>query len=147
MLINNAISLLARELRDVNTPYQFMDDDLYSALVDGVDELNTRGNREYEVVGTGSSATISPEPGITDKKVWILCSAIQILRGEKIKASATAMTLSNSGGRTDLTSIPEAIGSAVAILQTRVNQILFMERRMDVEGQMGSREKTRQVVE
>ena len=147
MLINDAISLLARELRDTTTPYQFLDDDLYSALIDGVDDMNLEGSQEYEVSGSGASATIIPEPGNIDKKIWILCSAIQLLRGEKIKASATAMTISNAGGRTDLADIPAAIGSAMSDLKSRLSKAISLKHRALTEAQMESREKTRQVIE
>ena len=147
MTINSLIPTLARELRDISLPYQFADDDLFSALVDGVNELNTLHYQQFEISGTGASAAIIPEPNNSEKKLWILASAIILVSGEKIRASANAFVISNAGGRTDLTGIPEALGSAIRILYGRLNKIIEAESRGVTESQMESREKTRQAVE
>jgi len=144
MLVNDAISLLARELRDVDLPYQFTDDDLFSALVDGVDELN---HQQFAVSGSGALAIISPEPDSTEKKIWLISSAIIIISGEKVRAAASAFVLSNAGGRTDLTGIPEALGSALGVFRGRLNKFIELAQRQITENQMISREKTRQVTE
>ena len=147
MLVNDAISLLARELRDVDLPYQFTDDDLFSALVDGVDELNAVYHQQFAVSGSGASAVISPEPDSTEKKIWLISSAIIIISGEKVRAAASAFVLSNAGGRTDLTGIPEALGSALGVFRGRLNKFIELAQRQITENQMISREKTRQVTE
>ena len=147
IFINDLIPLLARELRDVNLPYQFTDDDLFSALNDGIGLMNLEYIQQYDISGIGSNAIFSPDPPLNDQKIIVLYSAIQILSGEKVRASATAMAISNASGRTDLTSIPDALGSAISVLQRRLSRVLTESSRSDIESQMSSREKTRQEVE
>ena len=147
MLVNDAISLLARELRDVNLPYQFTDDDLFSALVDGIDELNAIYHQQFLVSGSGASATISPEPDSTEKKIWLMSSAIILVNGERVRTAASALVLSNAGGRTDLTGLPEALGSALGGFRNRLSKFIELAQRQITENQMISREKTRQVTE
>lgn len=146
IFINDLIPLLARELRDVNLPYQFSDDDLFSALNDGLSLMNLDHIRQYDIVGAGSSSVFSPDPSLDDQKIIVLYGAIQLLSGEKVKASILSLVLSNAAGRTDLTSIPTAIENSLQSLQSRLNRIINELKRFDIESQMSSREKTRQSV-
>jgi len=142
--INSMIPALAREIRDVASPYQFSNDDLHSALVDGVGEMNSEHYQQYEVSGTGSTAIIAPDPDSVEQRIWLLFSAIILLRGEKVKATATALSISMPSGRTDLTDIPKEIGNAIDSLEKKLYRILNLLNRGLTEAQMASREKTRQ---
>lgn len=146
MLVNSLIAILARELRDVSAPFQFTDDDLHSALIDAIDDMNIEYHQQHIITGTGVTAAISPEPDTFSKKIWILYGALQLMQGERMRNAAAAIVISNAGGRTDLTSIPEEIGNAVSALRARLNGYLTIVNRGLIEGQMEALEKTRQAV-
>lgn len=146
MLVNSLIATLARELRDVSSPFQFTDDDIHSALIDAVDDMNIEYPQQYAITGTGATAAISPEPDTFSKKVWILYGALQLMQGERMRNAAAAIVISNAGGRTDLTAIPQEIGAAVVALKVRLSNYLSIVNRNLVEAQMEALEKTRQAV-
>lgn len=142
MLIKDLIPEIQRVLRDTTAPYQFDNNDLLLALKDGIGDMNIEYHQQYKVTGSSDQIAISPEPDTFSKRIWVLMSAIQLLQGEKVKASATALSISMPSGRTDLQNIPEAIRDAVSMLQDRLNNFLRIANQYQIE--MSSREKTRQ---
>lgn len=148
MLIADIIPKVERELQgEFDEVKQYTPDDLRAAVISGIEELSSLYTQQYVISGAGEVEAITPEPDVYGMMAIILSSAIVLLRRERIKASAVAMTISNASGRTDLSQVPNAFGTAIALMQSRLSLIINAEHRADVESQISAREMTRQATE
>ena len=103
------IPFLAREMGDTDASnYTYTANQLFSAINDGILEINRRGYKtEYSVVGSGDGAYIMPEPNTAEKRLIVLCSALVLTEGEIQKSARNAIIHRNVAGHTDLTKIAE----------------------------------------
>ena len=100
---------LSREMGDTDASnYYYSTDQLFSAINDGVQELNRRSyKQEFSVVSSGDTAYFSPDPSQLEQRLIVLCSALVLTEGEIQKAARNAVIHSNVAGKTDLTGPPE----------------------------------------
>lgn len=101
------IPRLAREVGDTDASnLYYTPDQLFSALNDGLDDMNEEMYQQYSVTGSGNTAYYTPEPNNVDKKLIVLYSARCLARGEMALASRTGIVHTNPAGRTDLSKRP-----------------------------------------
>lgn len=131
------IPRLSREVGDVDSNnLYYSTNQLFSALNDGIEDLNEEMFQQYSVIGTGDNAYYSPEPDDREKRLIVLFSARALLRGELIKSARTAIVHSNPAGRTDMSKRPEALKMAIDIYTKKINRIKVNRARKEIDDKL-----------
>ena len=101
------IPRLAREVGDTDSSnLYYTPDQLFSALNDGLEDMNEEMYQQYSVTGSGNTAYYVPTPSDIDKRLLVLYSARVLARGEMALSSRTGIVHTNPAGRTDLSQRP-----------------------------------------
>lgn len=108
ILQNDLVVKLQREVGDLDDSNRYYtDDQLFSAIDDGLQDYNEEMFQQHSIVGSGDTAYFSPDPGVTIQRLLVLFSARALMRGELAKQARQAIIHTNPAGRTDLSRRPE----------------------------------------
>lgn len=128
---------LAREVGDTDTSnLYYSNDQLFSAINDGLQDYNNEMFQQHSVVGSGNTAYFSPDPAVTIQRLLILFSARVLMRGELAKQARQAIVHSNVAGRTDLTQRPQWTDSIIERYDRKIEQLKLEISRQKVEGEL-----------
>jgi len=140
ILISDLTSRLSREVGDTDlSNLYYTNSQLITGIIDGNNEFNLQSpNQQYSLSGSVASSSFSPDPGVEDQQLIVLCSALVLTRGEIQKSARSAFSHSNPAGSTNLQRIPEMLDMQAKRLENKIADILDKRSRYNVESELDS---------
>jgi len=132
------IPRLAREVGDTDSSnLYYTPDQLFSALNDGLEDMNEEMYQQYSVTGTGNTAYYVPTPSDIDKRLLVLYSARVLARGEMALASRTGIVHTNPAGRTDLSKRPDFFERQIKHYDKMIARLRHQRGQRTVDDKLG----------
>ncbi len=136
-LQNDLVTKLQRETGDLDDSNRYYtNDQLFSAIDDGLQDYNEEMFQQYSIVGSGDTAYFSPDPSVTTQRLLVLFSARALMRGELAKQARQAIVHTNPAGRTDLSQRPEWTNKIVERYDKKIAQVKLEVSRRKVEEEL-----------
>ena len=136
-LQNDLVVKLQREVGDLDDSNRYYtNDQLFSAIDDGLQDYNEEMFQQYSIVGSSTTAYFSPDPNIATQRLLVLFSARVLMRGELAKQARQAIVHTNPAGRTDLAQRPEWTDKIVERYDKKIARIKLEVSRQKVEEEL-----------
>ena len=136
-LQNDLVAKLQREVGDLDDSNRYYtNDQLFSAIDDGLQDYNEEMFQQYSIVGSSTTAYFSPNPGVTTQRLLVLFSARALMRGELAKQARQAIVHTNPAGRTDLSQRPEWTDKIVERYDKKIAKVKLDVSRQKVEEEL-----------
>ena len=131
------IGKLAREVGDTDdSNLYYTNNQLFSAINDGLDDYNEEMFQQYSVIGSSDTAYFSPDPDVLTQRLFVLFSARALMRGELAKQARQAIVHTNPAGRTDLSQRPGWTDKIVERYDKKITKVKLELSRQKVEEEL-----------
>ena len=136
-LQNDLVAKLQREVGDLDDSNRYYtNDQLFSAIDDGLQDYNEEMFQQYSIVGSSTTAYFSPDPGVITQRLLVLFSARALMRGELAKQARQAIVHTNPAGRTDLSQRPGWTDKIVERYDKKIAKVKLEISRQKVEEEL-----------
>ena len=136
-LQNDLVVKLQREVGDLDDSNRYyINDQLFSAIDDGLQDYNEEMFQQYSISGSGTTAYFSPDPDVTTQRLLVLFAARALMRGELAKQARQAIVHTNPAGRTDLSQRPEWTDKIVERYDKKIARIKIDIAKQKVEEEL-----------